>query len=150
MTIALRIISVVLLALAVMGARWAYAGFMLSSLLYFPAKAAFAIEPHGCEMIPSWALAVYSFHNYAHITLFAFVFIVSAVHFSKSGSSTRSIFWKAAVGSLIYGAVIEIGEGLSGQGHCRLRDLLPDSLGILIGISVILAWQRVRERRPAQ
>jgi len=43
---------------------------------------------------------------------------------------------------------VEVAEGMTGRGHCRLRDLVPDAAGAL-GASLLLAlWSRLR-RKPA-
>ena len=134
MTILLRIVSVAFVVIALFGKRWAYVAFILASLVYFPAKVGFHLDPHSCELLVPFSLAMYSFQNFGHEILFTLFFIVSAIHFSWTGESRRTVLIKAIAGSLIDGALIEIGEGISGRGHCRLRDLLPDSAGIVAGM----------------
>jgi hypothetical protein len=38
---------------------------------------------------------------------------------------------------LVMGALLEIAQGLTGQGHCRLRDLVPDATGALLALLLI-------------
>jgi hypothetical protein len=147
-TILLRVLSAAFLVTALLGKRWAYIAFMVSSFLYFPAQAGFHIDPHSCELLVPAGLALFSFRNYAHEILFSLFFIVSVIHFSHGAPSRWSVLIRAAIGSLIYGVIIEVGEGLSGHGHCRLRDLLPDSAGIVVGAMAVLVWYAVR-RKPA-
>jgi len=144
MTLAMRVLSVAFLIAALLGKRWAYIAFMFSSLLYFPAQVGFHVDPKSCELLVPLDLAVYSFHNYGHEILFTLFFIVSVIHFSRGPDSHRAVLMKSVIGSLIYGAVIEIGEVISGHGHCRLRDLLPDSAGILAGLLVVSLWRTAR------
>jgi len=146
-TILLRILSAVFLVFALTGRRWAYAAFMVSSLVYFPAQVGFHLTPHSCELLVPMSLALYSFHNYGHEILFTLFFVASVIHFSRSTDLLKVVLLKSVIGCLIYGAIIEIGEGISGHGHCRLRDLLPDSAGILAGMLVVLAWYAMRPRR---
>jgi hypothetical protein len=44
------------------------------------------------------------------------------------------------------GALVEVAEGLSGRGHCRFRDLIPDSAGALLGATAVLLWREVQQR----
>jgi hypothetical protein len=39
------------------------------------------------------------------------------------------------------GALLELAEGISGLHHCRLRDLLPDAAGAVLGWGVLWAGQ---------
>ncbi len=144
MTIALRLLSVAFLVATLLGKRWAYIAFMLSSFLYFPAQVGLHIDPKSCEMLVPLNLALYSFHNYGHEILFTLFFVVSVIHFSRGSDSHRSVLVKSAIGSLLYGLIIEIGEGISGHGHCRLRDLLPDSAGIVAGLMIVSLWRAAR------
>jgi hypothetical protein len=82
--------------------------------------------------------------------LFTFFLIVSVINFSRGSASPRWTYGKAVLGSLIYGAIIEIGEGISGHGHCRLRDLLPDTAGIIAGLVIVLVWTAIRDRMSGQ
>jgi hypothetical protein len=40
--------------------------------------------------------------------------------------------------TIVFGAMIEIEEGATLTGNCRMRDLLPDAIGGFLGIGVIL------------
>lgn len=35
------------------------------------------------------------------------------------------------------GALVEISQGVTGKGHCRLRDLIPDAVGALLGSVIV-------------
>ncbi|HEY8185661.1 MAG TPA: hypothetical protein VIF64_06315 [Pyrinomonadaceae bacterium] len=137
---------VVLGILSLRGMRWAYITFVLLGLLYFPAAVGFRIHPHPCELAPSLALAIYSLTNYAHIVLFVLFFLMTSAQFRMSN---RSEFAWAALASITMGALVELAEGISGKGHCRLRDLIPDSVGILIGCAIVFLWNKVRRKSQA-
>src|SRR3989442_14369897 len=54
----------------------------------------------------------------------------------------------ALLATLLVGALVEIAEGMTGRGHCRVRDLVPDAAGA-VGAALLLAvWSRLR-RKPA-
>jgi hypothetical protein len=55
-----RLGAIALVVLALRGKRWAYAGFVVVSLLYFPARVGFHLQPQACELAPTFQLAVFS------------------------------------------------------------------------------------------
>ena len=128
--------------LSLRGKLWAYLTYVLLGLLYFPASVGFRIHPHPCELMPSMALAVYSLGNWPHIVLFVLFFLMTSAQFNMSRWS--GFAW-AGVACIIMGLLVELAEGISGKGHCRMRDLVPDSAGIVIGAAIVLLWQRLRK-----
>jgi hypothetical protein len=112
-------------------------------LLYFPARVSFRLQPSGCQTEMSLELAVLSLRNYPHIVHFAWFFIVTAAQFQ---CKTRSMLILSALISLLMGAAVELGEGISGRGNCRFRDLVPDAVGALCGAILVLLWENVRKR----
>src|SRR5438876_4542108 len=136
-----------LLALiALRGKRWAYLAFVVLGLLYFPAQTHFHVHVPKCEqLLPTMHVLVLSLHNYAYIALFAGFYWMSWVQFERSDA--RGIW--ALLATLLVGALVEIAEGMTmtGRGHCRVRDLVPDAAGAL-GAAVLLAvWSRLT-RKP--
>jgi len=127
--------------LSVRGMRWAYLTFVVMGLLYFPVSVGFRLHPQPCELLPSLPLAIYSLGNYAHILLFVLFFIMTSAQFPRS--RWAGFAWAAAA-SLAMGILIEIAEGVAGNHHCRLRDLIPDSAGILLGALIVFVWDRLR------
>src|SRR5437016_572153 len=120
-----------LLALiALRGKRWAYLAFVVLGLLYFPAQTHFHVHVPKCEqLLPTMHVLVLSLHNYAYIALFAGFYWMSWVQFERSDA--RGIW--ALLATLLVGALVEIAEGMTmtGRGHCRVRDLVPDAAGAL-------------------
>ena len=138
------VVFVLLGILSLRGIRWAYFTFILMGLLYFPVSVGFRFNPQPCELAPSMQLAIHSLTNHAHILLFALFFVMTSAQLRMSSWSAYG--W-AAVATIGMGALVEIGQGITGKGHCRLRDLIPDTAGILIGSIIVLLWNRIR-RRP--
>ena len=132
--------------LSLRGARWAYVTFVLLGLLFFPASVGFRLNPQPCELIPNLALAVYSLGNYKHIVLFVLFFLMTSAQFRMSHWSGYA--W-AAMACLAMGILVEVAEGISGIHHCRLRDLIPDAAGIVLGAGIVFLWHRVRGRPQA-
>jgi len=129
--------------LSLRGVRWAYFAFVLLGLLYFPARVGFQLDPHPCQLTINPTLAIHSLSNYAHIVLFTMFFLMTSAQLRMS--NWRAFIWAAAA-TIAMGAMVEIGEGVSGKGNCRLRDLIPDAAGALIGSVIVLLWHRVRGR----
>jgi hypothetical protein len=129
--------------LSVRGVRWAYITFVVLGLLYFPASVGFRLNPHPCELTPSLALAVSSLTNYGHIVLFVLFFLMTSAQFRMSQWSGYA--W-AALACIARGILVEAAEGISGNHHCRIRDLIPDTAGIIIGGGIVLLWNMVRHR----
>ena len=133
----------VLAVLSLRGTRWAYVTFVVLGLLYFPVSVGFRLNPQPCELIPSLSLAVFSLTNYAHILLFILFFLMTSAQFRMSHWSGYA--WAAAA-CMTMGILIEIAEGINGNHHCRLRDLIPDAAGVLLGSIIVFLWNRMRER----
>ncbi|HLL69904.1 MAG TPA: VanZ family protein [Pyrinomonadaceae bacterium] len=126
--------------LSLRGVRWAFVAFVVLGLLYFPAKAGFRLDPNPCQLTFDISLAVHSLTNYGHMVLFALFFLMASAQFRMSNWPT---FAWSALATLVMGALVEVAQGVSGAGNCRLRDLIPDTLGILIGSIIVLFLRRI-------
>ncbi|HYP02783.1 MAG TPA: hypothetical protein VER76_21540 [Pyrinomonadaceae bacterium] len=136
----------VLGVLSLRGIRWAYVTFVLLGLFYFPASVGFRFAPRPCELTFGMALAVHSLTNYAHIVLFALFFLMTIAQLRMTG--WQAFAW-AALATFVMGGLVELAQGLTGKGHCRSRDLIPDAVGIMLGSGIVLVGNRIRrERRP--
>jgi hypothetical protein len=134
----------VLGVLSLRGVRWAYLTFVVLGLFYFPASVGFRFDPQPCELTFDMPLAIHSLTNYAHIMLFALFFLMTSAQLRMS--NWQAFAW-AAIAATIIGVLVELAEGFTGNGHCRSRDLIPNTAGILIGAAIVLLWNRIR-RRP--
>lgn len=130
--------------LALRGMRWAYVTFVLLGLFYFPASVGFRFDPQPCELTFDLPLAIHSLTNYAHIVLFTLFFLMTSAQLHMSNWSA---FAWAALATVAMGGLVELAQGVTGKGHCRLRDLIPDIVGILLGSVIVLLWNRLRERQ---
>ena len=126
--------------------RWAYVTFVLLGLLYFPASVGFRLNPQPCELALNIPLAVYTLTNYAHVVLFVLFFLMTNAQFRMSQWSGYA--W-AAGACIAMGILVEVAEGISGTHHCRLRDLIPDTAGVVIGAGIVLLWNGMRRKPQA-
>ncbi len=128
----------VLAVLSLRGLRWAYVAFVTLGLLFFPARVGFHFRPQSCEMALDVPLALFSLTNWAHIVLFALFFVMTSIQLRASAGARAA--WAAAA-TLVMGVLVELAEALTGKGHCRLRDLVPDVAGIVVGAVLVFTWQ---------
>lgn len=165
MSLVVRVLCVLLLAAALITPRlrWrraAFVGFVALSLASFALRAGWParpLAPSACEGLVGIGLALYSFRNTPHILLFALCFFVARAQFRSTAADERSR-QRAGAGAfaitMVVGALVELAEGATGAGHCRLRDLLPDAAGALLGWVTFVAlaatlarWRRGSPRR---
>ena len=113
---------------------------MVLGLFYFPMSVGFQFNPQPCELTVSLSLAIFSLTNYAHIVLFALCFVLTSAQFQKSNWS--ALAWAALI-TVVMGALVEGAEGVTGKGHCRLRDLIPDTAGAMAGSVIVLLLRKI-------
>lgn len=115
--------------------RIAYGLLILQMPVYFLAGNGVRHLPPVCEWTFSLALARHSLTNYPHIVLFTVFFLLSYAQFR--GVRAR-VLWSFGA-TLGMGLFLELTQGASGNGHCRMRDLIPDSAGALLGFAIVAA-----------
>jgi len=81
--------------------------------------------------------------KYRHIVLFAIFFLLTSVQ--ARGYRARTQYLIAAGAVMAMGVYVELAEGLTGNGHCRLRDLIPDAAGALVGALVLVSLRKFRK-----
>jgi hypothetical protein len=129
--------------LAFRGTRWAYFTFVVLGLLFFPARVGFHFHPQPCELALNLPLALFSLTNYGHVVLWAIFFVMTAVQLRRYGPGRQ--FLIAAAAAVAMGIGVELAEGITGKGHCRLRDLVPDMAGATLGAVLVLALPKLRK-----
>jgi hypothetical protein len=142
-----RVGAVVLALLALIALRrkrWAYLAFVVLGLVYIAAQTHFRVHAPKCEqLIPAMNVVVLSLRNYVPIALFAGFYWMSWVQFRRTDAR---VVW-AFLATLLVAALVEIAEGMTGRGQCRVRDLVPAAAGALGAALVLALWSRLR-RKP--
>ena len=145
--LAVRVGAVVLALLAIIalrGKRWAYLAFVVLGLLYFPAQTRFQVHAPKCQqVIPTLNVAIVALQNYLALALFAGFCWLSWVQFRRS----KARYVWAVLATVLAGALVEIAEGVTGRGVCRVRDLVPAVAGALGAVLILALWSRLR-RKP--
>lgn len=86
-----------------------------------------------------------------HVVLFAVFFVLTVLQFERR--DRRALGW-SLVASAALGLLVELEEGATRTGNCRLTDVLPDVAGAMIAGVVVWAlvaarrgwWSRAEER----
>lgn len=138
------IVALPLVILAFRGARWAYASYVAFAVTFLPARAGFQLGPFACETAVSVSSALFSLQNWKHIVLSAMVAMMTVVQFRERRAAAAGT---AVAVTVALGLIAELEQGAFGQGHCRMRDLVPDLAGALLGALLLVSWQRYRDRR---
>lgn len=123
--------------------RVAYGILVLQVPLYFFVEGGFRLSAPDCEWTFGLALARHSLTNYPHIVLFTILFLLTYAQFY---GVRHRVIWSIAV-TLGVGLLLEISQGVSGRGHCRMRDLIPDSVGALLGLAIAAAGTKLSQYR---
>src|SRR5215204_2047277 len=126
--------------------RWAYAAYMLVGVMTIPARTHFQFYPLRCDARLTAGNISASLSKGPHIVLFGLFFLLTAAQFNRIDRTSMTWSLAATVG---LGLLIEIEEGLTRTGNCRYTDVLPDMLGGLIVLAVVMAATMLLRRSRA-
>lgn len=149
------LIVVTLASVALRRSRWAtvslrisraaYALFVVYGLLYFPLKSGgYRAQGLSCEWTFDLALAIHSLTNVKHIVLLGIFFLLT---YAQLPNVRHAMLWSMAA-CIAMGLLVELSQGATGHGHCRMRDLIPDTAGTLAGALVVAAVKKLRALGP--
>jgi hypothetical protein len=115
---------------------------MLVAVLRIPTRVGFRLLAPVCDTRLTLTNAHLSMTKVPHIALFAIFFVLTALQFDQlNGRALRlSLFATVALGVLV-----ELEEGASRTGNCRVTDMLPDITGALIATAAVLGVTMVRD-----
>jgi len=129
--------------------RWGYTLLVIVGALRIPAQAHFYLYAPLCDLRMAWDNTRLSLTKVPHFAVFAVFFLFTAWQFDRL--DRRSLSW-SLVATLALGILVELEEGATRTGDCRLADLLPDVGGALIAMAflvpLILLRNRAADRIP--
>ena len=131
----LFLINLILIVMALRGSRRAYVALLLIAVAYFPLSVGFSFKPGVVDLEINSSLFFVSLKNYRHIVLFAVFYLMTCI---QLGDTTWKKLLLAGIITLLMGIYVEFAQWYTGNGHCRARDLIPDVVGILIGLIIQL------------
>jgi len=123
--------------------RWAYGAFLLVGVLWIPARVGFHLAVPACNTRLTLANASESMTKVPHLTVFAIFFVVTALQFDWI--DWRSLSW-SLLATIALGLLVEIEEGASRTGYCRLTDVLPDVTGAMVVAAFLMVAMVMRAR----
>jgi hypothetical protein len=122
--------------------RWLYGAYMLVAVVRIPARVHFHLVVPRCDTRLTVLNTRLSMTKISHMALFAVFFLLTVLQFDKLDG--RAFRWSllAAAG---LGLLVELEEGASRTGNCRLTDVLPDVAGAAIVGILLLAMLILRK-----
>lgn len=130
--------------------RWIYGAYMVVAVLRIPARVRFRLVAPVCDVHLTLANAGRSMTKVPHLALFAAFFVLTVLQFDHLNA--RTLRW-SLLATILLGLLVELEEGASRTGNCRITDVLPDIIGagiaatLLFGGALLLGMSR-RVRTP--
>jgi hypothetical protein len=109
--------------------RWAYGLYVLVAIARIPARTGFHLARPDCDTRLTLANAALSLTKIPHLLLFGLFCLLTAVQFERI--DRRALGWSVVATGAV-GLVVELEEGATRTGNCRLTDVLPDFVGALV------------------
>ena len=126
--------------------RWLYATYMIVAVTRIPARTKFHLVAPVCDTRLTLKNASLSMTKVPHMVLFGLFALVTAAQFNRL--DRRTIYWSLAATAAL-GLIVELEEGTTRTGNCRITDVMPDIVGalaMLVPLAVVIA--AVRAARP--
>ena len=127
--------------------RWAYGAYVLYGVLRIPSRTGFQLDVPVCDLRFTFENVVASLTKVPHVLLFGFLFLITVVQFDRV--DRRSLAW-SFLATVAMGALIEIEEGATRTGNCRMTDVAPDACGALVAMTVAIAVATIQRRRGSR
>ena len=108
--------------------RWLYAMYMVVAITRIPARKDFHLATPRCDTRLTLDNAARSMTKVPHMVLFGLFALVTAVQFTRL--DRRTIYWSLAATAAL-GLIVELEEGATRTGNCRITDVMPDIVGAL-------------------
>jgi len=78
-----------------------------------------------------------------HVVLFGMFFLLTVAQFDRLNRT--SVGW-SFLATVAMGALVEIEEGATRTGYCRMTDVVPDACGALIAMALVMAVAMIHRR----
>ena len=101
---------------------------MIIAVARIPARTGFQLVAPACDTRLTLENAERSLTKVPHMVLFGFFALLTAAQFNRL--DRRTLYWSFAAAAIL-GLVIELEEGATRTGNCRVTDVLPDLVGAL-------------------
>ena len=128
--------------------RWLYAAYMFFAVTRIPARTRFHLVAPACDTRLTLDNAARSMTKVPHMILFALFALITAAQFNRL--DRRSLYWSVAAAAAL-GLIVELEEGATRTGNCRITDVLPDIVGalaVLAPLVAVIAFIRAARANP--
>ena len=123
--------------------RWIYGLYMLVAIGGIPARTGFHLNSPSCDTRWTVENIGLSLTKVPHIILFGIFFLLTVMQFHHI--DRRAILW-SLLATAGLGLLVEVQEGATRTGNCRLTDVLPDAVGALIVTAMLIGFALIRRR----
>ena len=123
--------------------RWVYLAYLLNGVLRIPSRTGFRLHAPACDFGLTSANFAASLTKVPHVVLFGIFFLLTVAQFDRI--NRRSVGW-SFLATVAMGALIEIEEGATRTGYCRMTDVVPDAWGALIAMAPVMAVAMIHRR----
>jgi hypothetical protein len=123
--------------------RWAYGAYLVVATTRIPARTGYRLSNVACNMRVTSENVGLSLTKLPHIILFGAFFLLTAAQFDRL--DPRTLTWSVAA-TVALGVLVEIEEGATRTGNCRMTDVLPDLCGALIAAVLITSIALIQHR----
>ena len=123
--------------------RWAYAAYLLNGVLRIPSRTGVHLQVPACDLQLTSQNFAASLTKVPHIALFGVFFLLTVAQFDRV--DRRAVAW-SFVATVGMGALIELEEGATRTGYCRMTDVAPDAWGALIVMAPVMAAVMIHRR----
>ena len=123
--------------------RWIYAVWILLAVTRIPARTGFRLAAPACDFGLSIDNLALSLAKLPHMGLFAAFFLLTLIQFNRVDGRSLGLSLMATGAISI---IVEIQQGATRTGNCRMADVAPNLVGGLIAAACALAavtiWRR--------
>ncbi len=123
--------------------RWIYGAWMILAVTRIPARTGFRVAWPTCDTALTLEDLALSLTKVPHIVMFGAFFLITLIQFDRV--DRRSLAW-SIVATAAISFVVEIEQGATRTGNCRMTDVAPNLLGALIVAVLIAAAVALRNR----
>ncbi|MGI9077708.1 MAG: VanZ family protein [Gemmatimonadaceae bacterium] len=123
--------------------RWLYGAYMLFAIARIPARTGFRMALPVCDTDLTVTNMALSLTKVPHVVLFGAFFLLTILQFNQVNrrSLTLSLLITVALSLLV-----ELEQGATRTGNCRLTDVLPNAVGAIIAMTLLGVGSAIRGR----
>jgi VanZ family protein len=116
---------------------------MVVAVARIPARTGFHLSSPSCDVQLSLENVARSMTKLPHMILFGLFFLLTMIQFDRV--DRRTLAW-SFLATVVLGLIVEIEEGATRTGNCRITDVLPDFIGAIVVMALVIIVVMIRNR----